>query len=228
MADDTIILCDPATLGGGKSRLSSRTNKSGAVRYHVTVESEPLIHVFDPKSIGAPVANAMMEVLKEKTRGIVAGVAVRTLAFRKEAAKAFSKGAPWALKRYSGGRTGAMAPNTSGRAFNDSGRFVESIALGASDDAWRINVAANRLDPRTAGGELGVRRMWNRLVQLVPEWGEPMRLFNDKRVQDGLKQSLDQLIVKAEKTKEALTAARAKARVQAVRQIIGTLLQLVA
>jgi hypothetical protein len=226
MADDTIILCDPAVLSG-KSRLSGRTTKTGGVKYHVTVESEPLIHTFDPKALGAPVANAMMEKLKEKTRGITAGVSLRTLEYRKEAARAFAKGARWAQQRYSGGRIGATPPNQSGRAFNDSGRYADSIALGYAEDAWRINVAANRLDPRTTSGELGVRRIWNRLTQLVPEWGEPMRLFNDRDVQAGLKQSIEQMIVKAEKTREQLTAARAKAKVAAVRQIIGTILQLV-
>jgi hypothetical protein len=221
--DDTIILCDPAVLGG-KSELKQRTLKGGGVRYGIRVESEPLIHSFDPKVLGEPVAAAMAEALRAKVRGITAVVSASTLAFRRKAARSYAQGARWAMKRYSGGRMGGRAPNTSARAFNDSGRFAESIAVGpGNDDAWHINVAANRLDERSAGGELGIRRMWNRLVQLVPEFGEPMRLFNDRTVQEGLKTSLEAMIVKAEMTRDRLTEAKARAKLALVRQVLGLL-----
>ncbi len=225
MADDSdvVILCDPSVLGGKQSRLSGRETKSGAMRYHISVESQPLIHSFDPRTLGKPVADAMAESLREKIRNIAATASAGTLRARDAAARAYAKGAPWAQKRYAGGRIGAMPPGQTERAFNDSGRFAQSIAVGAADDAWRINVASNRLDPSTTGGELGVRRIWAALVRHVPAFGRPLELFNERGVQQGLKESLGALIVKAEARREALTKSLAMAKINAVKQVLGLL-----
>jgi hypothetical protein len=74
---------------------------------------------------------------------------------------------------------GSLPPDQSDRAFNDSGRFADSIVASAgSDNAWRINVAANRLDERTAGAS-GVDRIWKRLNELIPEFGNVALLFDN-------------------------------------------------
>lgn len=232
MDDDITVLADPAVwagTGGVKSsKLRSRTSRSGRVGFYVEVQSEPVVTSFDPKTMGRAVAVAMANALKAKMRAITAGVSARTLEYREEALAGFVRGARWATRRYSGGRTGGRQPAQSDRAFNDSGRFADSIAVGAADDAWRINVAANRLDPSTTSGELGVRRIWTKLVQLVPEFGKPLMLFSEIGVRDAVKQSLEGMIVKAELRRTELTRAAAAAKVQAARQILQALLQIAA
>lgn len=159
--------------------LEQRRSKSGKIRHTIRIEAEPLIIDTDPKRLGRPVAEQIANHYRERIRGISATAAPATLKYRERAAKAFSEGKSWAMKRYAGGRTGALPPNQNTTAFNDSGRFANTIAANASsDNAWRINVAANRLDERTAGAA-GVLRIWNRLVELVPEFGNPALLMNN-------------------------------------------------
>lgn len=221
--DDVIVLCDPGVLNGG-SKLRSRTLKSGAVKYSIEVESTPLVLNFNAKDLGAPVVQAMAEALRRKVRGIAATVSEATQRAREGYAKGFAKGTPSSRKRYAGGRTGAKAPNQSDRAFNDSGRFADGIVVGpGKDNTWHINVPSNRLDPQTAGGELAVHRIFRRLVQLVPEFGDPRKLFGDQEVQRGLRDSIGAMIIRAEARRTELTAALANAKVQAIRQLLGLL-----
>jgi hypothetical protein len=251
--NDVITLCDPPRM---TSAMESRAKASGGVKMTIRIESEPLHHVFDPKTLGAPIAAAIASTFKRKMKEISAIAKPATLRMRKAAERAINHTAPehkamsktafakkeakegrghllgpsgaWAVKRYSGGKMGPMAPNQSDRAFNDSGRFAESIATGWAEDAWRINVAANRLDETTTSGELGVRRIWNKLTQLVPAFGNPALLFDEPEVKQGLQDSLEQLIIKAEKTREQLTRARVMAKIAAVRQVIQAVLSLAA
>lgn len=156
--------------------LEQRTSKTGKQRYTIKVTSEPLIFNLDPKQLGAPVAQALAHHFRERIRGITASASAATIKARAVAAKAYALGNPWALKRYSGGRTGAMPPSQHGdKAFNDSGRFAETLVAGASSDgAWRINVAANRLSAETGA----IDRIYKRLTELVPEILNPAQIDN--------------------------------------------------
>lgn len=181
--------------------LESRTSKSGKQRFTITVKSEPLIFNTDPKTLGAPVAHAIAHHFRERIRGITAIASPATLRARKSAAKAFAAGEAWAVKRYSGGRTGPMAPHQSDRAFNDSGRFASTITANASKDGmWRINVAANRL----SGDTTTVERIWNRLVQLVPEFANPAMLMENDLLRRSIEKATRDAIKKAKATSRKL------------------------
>lgn len=212
MADDDIIILNQP--------LRSRTSKGGKQRYTVNVSSEPLIHNFDPSQMGAPVAEAIAEALRQKVRGITANAAASTLRARKVAAKAFSEGKTWAMKRFAGGRTGPTPPNQSDKAFNDSGRLAGSIVARANDKekAFTINIAANRLDDTTSGGAV---RIFRQLVNLVPEFGDPRKLMEDQGVQRAVETSIGMLITKARETREQLLEARARALLGTIRQVLG-------
>jgi hypothetical protein len=165
--DDIVVINQPG--------LEQRTSKSGRVRYVVRVKSEPVAFNLNAKELGAPVAEALAHYFREKVKGIAATAAPATIKARERFAKAASEGKAWALKRYSGGKMGASTPNTSSALFNDSGRLAQSIqAMASGESGWRINVAGNRLDPRTAnnGGAAAVERIWSRLVQLVPAFAD--------------------------------------------------------
>lgn len=149
--------------------LRSSTSKSGKQRFHIAVESEALAFDLDTYRLAKPVAEAYAHHLREKVRAIAAVASPATLKARAVLKKAYDAGKPWAVKRFSGGRTGATPPTDSTTAFNHSGRFRESIvAAPASDGTFRVNVAANRLSSQTGN----VDRIWQRLVQLVPEFAD--------------------------------------------------------
>ena len=177
-----------------------RAKANGKSRVVIKVRSESLIFNLDPKQAGKPVAAAIVQVLREKVGGITQRAAEATLVYRQKALKAFVLGKPWAMKRYSGGKTGSMPPARSEEAFNDSGRFAKSITGSASSDgAWRINVAANRLSGDTSGG---AQRIYDKLVSLVPEFAKPELLMESAVVKDAIGKAMQGMITK----KDAMTS----------------------
>lgn len=183
----------------GLERRERTTSRGTKARYTVSIQAEPLVHVFDTKSLGAGPAAAIAEHLRERVRGIGAEAAPSTLLHRKYAATAATSGKRWAARRYAGGRIGAMAPNQSSRLFNDSGRLVKSIVAGPTrDENWVINVAANRFDPKTfRDGEAGVSRMHDLLRQHVPEFGDSAALLQVPAVRRAIGESVDTIFRKA-------------------------------
>jgi len=193
MADQVVLL---------NELLEQRTSKTGKQRVTIRVKAEPLIVNADPRALGKPIAEAIAHHYRERIKGITATASPATIKARKVAAKAFAAGKEWALKRYSGGRTGAMAPGQSDRAFNDSGRFADTIAVNASSDGyWRINVASNRLDSTTGN----VERIWKRLSELVPEIADPALLLNNQIFKRALMKANEGLVTKAEERTSKLT-----------------------
>jgi hypothetical protein len=175
--DDIVVINQPG--------LEQRTSiKTGKVRFVVRTKSEPVVFNLNAQELGGEIAVALAHYFREKVKGITAQASPATIKARERFAKAAAAGKSWATKRYSGGKTGAMAPNQSTALFNDSGRFAQSIQAAAqSKGGWRINVAANRLDPRTAnGGVAGVEKIWGRLVQLVPAFADVGIAFADDMV----------------------------------------------
>lgn len=215
MADnDVIILNQP-------NNLTRRESSTGRVRYTIEVKSEPLIHSFDPKTMGGVVAAAIAEELRRQVKGITQQASAATLRARATAAKAFSAGKSWATRAYSGGKMGAMAPNQSNRSWNDSGRFAAGIVAQAKDDEWKINIPGNRLDPtQLRGGDAGVQRVWRHLVELVPAFENTALLFQEQGVQAAVQQSLEGMIVKARETRDQLLEARAKAAISLFRSTL--------
>ena len=213
--DDVVVLNQPW------NNLTRRESSTGRVRYTIEVKSEPLIHSFDPKTMGGVVAVAIADELRRQVKGISQVASAATLRARKVAAKAFSEGKSWATRAYSGGKIGAMPPNQSDRSWNDSGRFAAGIVAQAKDDEWKINIPGNRLDPtQLKGGDAGVQRVWRQLVELVPAFANTALLFQTEGVRKAVDQSLEGMIVKARETRDQLLEARAK---QALAIFRGTL-----
>jgi hypothetical protein len=193
--DDIVVINQPG--------LEQRTSKTGRVRYVVRIKSEPVAFNLNAKELGAPVAEALAHYFREKIKGISATAAPATIKARERFAKAASEGKAWALKRYSGGKMGASTPNTSSALFNDSGRLAQSIqAMASGETGWRINVAGNRLDPRTAnnGGAAAVERIWTRLVQLVPAFADVSIAFKDDMVLRARAKAQEAMVMKGKMT----------------------------
>lgn len=188
--------------------LEMRTSKSGKSRFTVRIDAEPIYVVTDPKTLGAPIAAAIALHLRERVLGITATVSAATTRARKTATKAFANGEPWAMKIFAGGRTGITPPTNSDRMFNFSGRFAQTITANASkDNAWRINVAANRL----SGSATDVRNIWTKLVELVPEFENVGLILEQNdllrgRLKQKLKEHYDSIVSKGKKTSKPATA----------------------
>ncbi len=179
----------------------SRTSSTGRTRVTIAVRSEPVIVSTDPRILGAPIAQAIANHFRERITGITAQAAPATIKAREVAARAFALGKPWAVKRYGGGKTGAMPPNQTDRAFNDSGRMAKTITANASSDGnWRINVAANRLSADTGN----ITRIIQRLSELVPEIANPALLRGNQILSRAIDNALAGAIKKAQATTKEL------------------------
>jgi hypothetical protein len=210
MAHDDIIV-----LNEGLGVLERRLSKSGKQRYTVKITAEPIVVNTSKDAIGGPVAEAIAHHLREKIRGISAVASAATLEYRRKAQSAFKRGAPWAVRRYSGGRTGPMEPNQTNRLFNDSGRFGETIFASASKDAWRVNVAANRL----SGDPASVQRIYLRLVQFVPELANPSLLLRNDIIRRALQTAADNMIQKGRATSKKMGASLVRSLLRTGRQL---------
>jgi hypothetical protein len=189
-----------------------RTSKSGKQRVTIVVKSEPVILNVDPKTLGQPIALAIAKHFQERIKGITAVAAPATIKARQAAAKAVSEGKAWAMKRYGGGRMGLRQPNQSDRLFNDSGKMWESITATASKDgAWRVNVAASRLNPETlTGGMAALGRIIQRLNDLVPEIQNPALLMQNDILKRVIKNATESAIKKAQARTTELRIEAAK------------------
>lgn len=196
--------------------LRKHESKSGKVRYSISMKSEALVIGLDAATLGDQVSKAMAAELRARVEGITAEAAPATIKARESAARAVAKGEPWAVKRYSGGKIGAMPPNQSRRAFNDSGRFAKSIVAQAAPGKWRINVASNRLDPSTGS----VDRIWARLTQLVPAFVDLSLLMDAPAVEQGVRRGLEAMITKARESEDRLSEQRAKNMLALIAQIV--------
>jgi hypothetical protein len=204
--------------------LRSRTSASGKTTFSVVMKSEPIVINTGPAALMQPIAQAVAHHLRERMRGIGESASKATIKARAVAQRAFNAGAPWAVKKYAGGRIGAMAPNQTTRKFNDSGRFIAGLvaAYAGKDGTFRINVPANRLDPATAtGGQAGVERIWKELVRLVPEFGDVSLLMQNDVIKATVKRATSDMIKVARARTDELQVSAAKALFRIVQQAVG-------
>lgn len=205
-----------------------RTSKAGntTVRYTVTITGTPLPHDLNPRELGRRPAEAMAEHLRARIRTLQASASHGTIDQRKAAAQAYDRGEAWALKRYAGGRLGPKRPGMSDKLFNDSGRLADGLIarpVGTSGvrpgnpNEWVINVAASRFDPSTLTGPEGrdglaaLQQIYHRLVELIPEFGNPQQLVNVPSVRKAIEDSAAGILARNAKLTDQLRNERLKA-----------------
>ena len=211
---DIEVINDGGPFGATVAARGKRTR--GKQRYTIEIESQPLLHHFDEHMLGAEPAQAIKEALIEAIKGITAQASAATIRRREQAARALERGARWATKRYSGGRTGTKPPNQSDRLFNDSGRFAEGLHVqqNKTDRTFTVNVPVNRLNREQFGR--GFDAMIQKLRDLVPALADMRKLLDDPRVSEAIDRSIDNLITKADSNSRHKLEALAKARKQAL------------
>lgn len=229
---DVIVTSDYSNLGTGAitGRLG-RTRKDGTrgrARMTIEIQSEPLVHVFDELQLGHEPAQAAAKALADKVRKITVPVAQSTELTRKYQENAFARGAAWARARFGGPKMGARSPDAAKREmFNHSGTFADSIVgtENRTEKSWTINVAANRLDPRTSRNASEFRFITDALRRLIPEMDDPARLANVPEVQKAVADSINSMIFKASQLSEKLRVQRLLTALRAFRLdgLAGTL-----
>lgn len=227
MAGPPIILGDYTNLSSGSikgrlGRTSAKTGQRGAARMSIEIVSEPLVHDFDEIALGRGPAEAIAKVQRQEVEAIQEPVSDRTLETRKYQEAAYQRGASWAMKRFGGGRLGDMPPRPGEqRKFNHSGRFAKSIVAteNRTEKSWTVNVAANRLDPRTSRDAGEFAFITAALRRLAPSIGDPASLARNPVVIAAIRDSINDLIVQASKLNERLRADRLRAALG----VLGTL-----
>lgn len=207
-----------------RTRVSTVTGKDLGVRFAVSIVGTPVIHNIDTKALGKGPALAIEQHLRASMLSIQAKASDSTLERRKNAVAAHrvddSKKFQDSLEaRYSGGRLGTMPPNQSDRLFNDSGRFAKSIKAGfGNGNEWVINVAKNRLDPTTLnGGEVALAKVYAKLVELIPEFGDPEKLMKVNSVALSIVDAWRNVVMK----NEDLRLRASRAQLDFVRNALG-------
>ena len=196
--------------------LEMRSTPGGKTRYTIRVVSEPLVISTDPDFLAMKPAKRLAAYLKQQVLAITEKAPANTLRARRTALKAFVLGKEWAVRRYSGGRTGSKPPLRSESALNDSERLAESIAAtSGKDGTWRVNVAANRLNDQDSGG---FERIWNKLVRLVPAFGNPLA---GGAIEEGVRWSIANMIKKEQARSSELKVEIAKQVWNLLRQTAG-------
>jgi hypothetical protein len=189
----TVILND----FGGQRRTRQR---SGKAYFTVSITAEPLVHHFDTRRLGQPVADAMALVIRDGIRGIKEQAAPSTIARRAKARIAWAAGVPWARAQYRD-----RMPGRTTKLFNDSRTLADGIAVKPNrgkDGGWLIVFPPNRFDPLSPGSppEHVLRRQLDRLVRVVPEF-DPAKLVKATRVRKALEESVTLLIERAKRGK---------------------------
>lgn len=217
--DDVIVTSDYSNLSNGpiRGRLGRerKDGTRGRARMTIEIQSEPLVHVFDEVQLGHGPAEAAAEVLREKVRGIQEKASPSTNEYRAKIEKAYERGEAWAQRRVNWrGNKGGVTFQSDDRKFNHSGTFADSLVAreNKTDKSWTLNVAANRLDPRTSRNATEFAFITSALRRLVPELDDPARLLNDPRVVAAIDQAVESLILNAAKLNQQLRAKLWQAR----------------
>jgi hypothetical protein len=249
IAQKTVVLND-----FGLEEKIRTTSRGTSSRFTVKIVATPALVVLDAKALGQAPADAIAELIRGKIRGIMTTAAPATIESRSRAKEAFRRGEPWAQKRYGGmymppeagvvgitmgkrsNRLPPMEPAQTVRLFNDSGRLAAGIvARPTRDNAWVVNVPANRFDPVTfRGGRDALLPVIARLQQLVPELGDPRAIAASDAVRKAIGDATDQVLfsmlgsrfMSQTKLRQALRRGQlgaARALLGGLREIVTTL-----
>lgn len=226
----TIVSSDYSNLTAGavtgrQGRLSAKTGERGRARMTMTITAEPLIHgAVEDVALAQMLASSAAEVLRKKVTGINEIVAESTQLTRKYQEAAYDRGESWTQARFGGGKMGNRAPKSGERRyFNHSGRFAESIVAtpNKKEGSATVNVAANRLDPRTSRNAAEFAFITSALIRLVPELGDPAALVATPEVMKALDDMAESVVFNAAKRNKQLRGELGKQLIDLALERLG-------
>ena len=187
-ADDIFVINAPPGI-----RERRRTSKSGVKqRFSVETTYEPIAHNLDALAVGKLAAEAVTKIYIKRLQGYARFVKAATLARRDRWAKEFQNSEYQAMRRFTGGRTGATPPIT-GQHFwlNHSGRLARMTTnANATDKSYTTNVPANRLNPAEFDKPSQLEIIFQRLVEAL----DPRTVLNHPDFKAAEKASIDTMI----------------------------------
>ena len=209
---------DVIAINVGFSERRRTTSTGTKSRYTFEIDAQPILHNLSQEKLGDGPAHAIAKALTAQIKNIADVAALATREKRERGKRALAAGAAWAVKRYSGGRTGTKAPSGSVRYANDSGRLAEGVFVRQNPEEtnWTINVPANRLDPSTFGSYPAFLAWVARLRSHVPVLANPLGVAE---VRQAIRNSVD-VLIQVEKDR---TGALRTQRNQALAQVFSSL-----
>ena len=223
---ETIVL---NSISGGSAsirrRFSAKTGRASKDRVTIEIESEPLVHMFDDTALGAGPAQAIRDKVEQAIKSITAQASASTIARRKRAYLDLSGGGAdkATRQRYTGGRIGTKLPTGSTTLFNDSGRLADGLFTrqNPSEGNWTTNVPANRFTPDT-------QHLVGKLFDLIGNQISSSALLSDIGVRRALRDSLDQLLVKAKNETDIKRQQLQLAQMNVAKKLLAGAIRLVA
>ena len=144
-----------------QQRTSKKTGKVTRSNFRIDIEFKPkdaLIVNTDAREANKVFGNVLLELIGAQLAASRKQVSPSTQLRRERAERAPGNLSRWYKRRYAGGRTESRPPNSGPpRKFGfDSGRLIASMRVGlrqrsTGEASATINVASNRLDPRSFG-----------------------------------------------------------------------------
>jgi hypothetical protein len=183
----------------GRLGRSNAAGGRGRARMSIEIRSEPLVHNFDELQLGQGPAMAAAAGLQKKIRAVSDTAKASTLVIRGRQKRAYERGEQWAKKRFGGPKLGPRPPTDSLAYLNFSDTFASSITgtENRTEKSWTINVAANRLDPRTSRNAAEFAFITDALHRFVPELNDPRLLGQMPEVREAVVRSIEDMIIKA-------------------------------
>jgi hypothetical protein len=190
------ITQDVFIIGEGLSERVRTTSAGTKSRMSLEVKVDPVIVNLNELNLGKGPALALQKAISDQIKAISVTAAPATLLKRKYAANAIQAGKSWAMKRYAGGKMGGMAPNSSDKLFNDSGRLAAGVFVrqNPKEGSWTVNVPANRLDEKDFKDRGTFTRMVGWLRTLVPVLRDPT---HDPNVRHAIQKTMEDMLVEA-------------------------------
>ena len=206
-------------------RISKKTGTRGKSRFTIEIAGEPLLHQWSGSVLGQGPAQAIQDYIQHRIRADTRRVKLSTYETRQNQHVAFERGDRWAVKRFSGGRTGPTPPQDTTQMFNHSGRLANGIFAreNKTDESWSVNVPANRLDPSTFRTRADFERMLGQLAKQVPEILRPQDLGQVPEVRKAIVDAIDDIIIRERGRTAGLQRQVRSEMMRALRQGAGIL-----
>lgn len=211
--DDVLVINHHRANLEVRDRVNAKGVTTGQRTFVVTTMSEPITVMLDEGEVARKASEMLAQRIREQTEQIAEIVEPATAKARRVVERAFYRAKPWAWRQFDGGRTGVTPPRVGEiRKYNHSGRLAQSVvaAFVKKTKEWRINIAANRWNPRDWRSQSDMQRAFQGWVNRVPVLTDASA---DLGIQQAIKETFSEVM---QKSKMAADAKAAQLRRQAI------------
>jgi len=208
-----------------KGRQSKKTGRRGKRRMTVEFKSEVVACDYSAHNLMRGPAEQLQKMIRSDFGKITKKASPATIEKRKQAAKAFAAGKTWARKAYRGGTKAKAerAPDPNSTTWGvDSGHLRDSFRPQwvASQSAWILNVAGNRLNPEPFRNHAAFVAFLTELKRQVPAL-DPAKLGERRGWLDALDDATRDAIINLSDRRADLRSRRLKTQIGIVRNVLS-------